>query len=368
MYFFEKNNLKMSGLYIVYNAGSIYEDSDKNGTMHLMEHLICKSFDDMQDELTKRNVTYNAYTSDEIVLVHFTGLHTELNSELKTRIVNRLINGVFVSEDDFNKEKDIVLQEYYDFFNDIMCAKIANKLRRAYNSYSIIGSADDIKNFTYESALSIFNTYFKNPSNIIEVGRESTDFSFVEYNNIEYNSKPFKYGKYNTIDEIVPESETGSVVMSLITKPIAKKDYPYISILVNILSDGLNSPLYQELREKRGLVYAILPYCIKAINQGLVIYVAMTSKENALEVSDIMETVLKNMDKFITKERFDDVISNMSIQMDINKIFQYKEPKSLSYGLIPTTFKSKKQLKSITLEKILEIGKKYFSKLDTEIL
>lgn len=368
MYFFEKNNLKMSGLYIVYNAGSIYEDSDKNGTMHLMEHLICKSFDDMQDELTKRNVTYNAYTSDEIVLVHFTGLHTELNSELKTRLVKRLTNGTFANEDDFNKEKDIVLQEYYDYFNDIMCAKVTNKLRRAYNSYSIIGNADDIKNFTYESALDIFDRYFKKPSNIIEVGRESTDFSFVEYNDIDYSTKCFKYGKYDNADEVVPESETGSIVMSLITKPIAKKDFPYVSILINILSDGLNSPLYQELREKRGLIYAVMPYCVKAVKQGLVMYVAMTSKDNAVEVADIMEDVLNNMDKFITKERFDDVISHALIQMDINKIFQYKEPKSLNHGLIPTTFKSKKQLKSITLEKILEIGKKYFSKLDTEIL
>ena len=93
MHFFEKNTLKMSGLYIVYNAGSIYEKLGQTGTMHLMEHLICKSFDDMQDELTSRNVEYNAYTCEEIVVVHFTGLNTQLNSDLKTRLVKRLTNG-----------------------------------------------------------------------------------------------------------------------------------------------------------------------------------------------------------------------------------------------------------------------------------
>lgn len=366
MYFFEKNNLKMNGLYIVYNAGSMYEADDQQGTMHLMEHLICKTFDDMQDELTKRNVAYNAYTNEELVVVYFMGLNTELNADLKTRLVKRLTNGSFANEADFNKEKDIVLQEYYNYFNDLSFGHVSNKLRTTYNSFSVIGDAKDISKFTYEEALKIFDKFFKKPTSIIEVGRESTDFSFVEYNDIDYIKKHLKYGKYNNSDEIVPESETNSVVVSLSKKPISKKDYPYMLVLNEMLSGGLNSPLYQELREKRGLIYAVMPYFSSCVNDSLLVYVAMTTKENALDVADIMEDVLNDFDKFITEDRFNDVINNALIQMDINKIFQYKHPKALKHGL-PSEFKTKKQLKAVTLNKIVEIGKKYLTSLDTEI-
>lgn len=367
MYFFEKNNLKMSGLYLVYNAGSVYEAEGQNGTMHLMEHLMCKSFDDMQDELTKRNVNWNAYTSEEIVVVYFTGLHTELNSDLKTRLVKRLTNGQFTDESEFEKEKGIVLQEYYNYFNDIAYGNVMNNLRKKYNTYSVIGSAEDINNFTYTDALNIFDKFFKNPTNIIEVGRESTDFSFVEYNAVEYSKTHLKYGKYNLPSEVVPDSETNSVVIATTKKSISKKDYPYIKVLNKILVSGLNSPLYQELREKRGLIYAVMPYCMSCVNESVWAYMAMTTKENADEVARIMQDVLNNLSEYITDSRFSDVINSSIIQLEINNIFRYEHPKALSTGL-PSAFKTKKQYENLTLEKVIAVGKKYFSNLDIEIM
>jgi predicted Zn-dependent peptidase len=367
MYFYEKNKLKMSGLYLIYNAGSIYEKDTQKGTMHLMEHLICKTFDDMQDELTSRNVEYNAYTSEESVVVHFTGLYTELNADLKTRLVKRLTDGSFANETDFEKEKDIVLQEYYNYFNDIAAGKVTNNLRRKYGTYSVIGDAEDITNFTYSDALEIFDRFFKTPTHIVEVGRDTTDFSFVEYNDIECSKARLKYGYYDYPMEIVPDSETNSVVIAMTKKPISKKDYPYIMVLNAILSDGLNSPLYQELREKRGLIYAIMPYCMSCVNESVFMYVAMTTKDNEIEVANIMEDVLNNLHQYITPQRFKDVVNNCLIEREINEIFRYKRPKALRTGLA-SPFKTKKQFESLTLEKLIEVGKKYFTNLDVEIL
>lgn len=367
MHFFEKNSLKMNGLYIVYNAGSTYENAGQTGTMHLMEHLLCKRFDDMQDELTKRNVNFNAYTCEEIVVVHFTGLDTQLNSDLKTRLVQRLTNGSFVNETDFNNEKEIVLQEYYNCFDDIAFGNVTNNLRKKFNTNTAIGSAEDITNFSYNDALAIFDVYFKKPSSIIEVGRDKTDFSFVEYNDVELCKKHLKYGNYNNAMENVPESDTNSVIVALSKKPISKKDYPYIDVLSSILSNGLNSPLYQELREKRGLIYAVYPICVNYITEGLFMYAAMTTKENGQAVADIMKDILSNLDTYVTAERFNDVINNYIIQLDINKVFQYEHPNSLKKNRL-TSFTTKKQLESLTVEKLLEVGKKYFSNLDIEIM
>ena len=82
MHYFEKNNLKMNGFYIVYNAGSIYEENGKAGTMHLMEHLICKQLDDMQNEFTKRCINFNAYTWIHV----WREKHIKENKDLHKRI------------------------------------------------------------------------------------------------------------------------------------------------------------------------------------------------------------------------------------------------------------------------------------------
>ncbi len=363
MHYFEKNNLKMNGLYIVYNAGSMYEDNSKSGTMHLMEHLICKQLDDMQDEFTQRCVEFNAYTDEEHVVVLLRGINTQLNSDLKVRVVKRLTNGVFANEDDFNKEKQIVLQEYYNYFNDITFGYMANYLRKKFNNFSVIGYAEDINNYTYNDAIKVFNNYFKQPSYIIEVGKEKTDFSFVEYNNIPLCGKRVKYGNYENSEEVVPESETNSVVLATPKTPISKKDYPIFWILNTILCDGLNSPLYQELREKRGLIYGIMPSNLTCVNDTIFMYSAMTTKENAAEVARIIREILSNLDKYVDENRFYDVINSCLIQTEIDNIFRYKKPKSLSKNL-PSTFKNKKQFENVTLQDVINVGKKYFNNIE----
>ena len=363
MHYFEKNNLKMNGLYIVYNAGSMYEEEGKSGTMHLMEHLICKSFDDMQDEFTKRCIEFNAYTDEEVVVVHLRGINTQLDSDLKVRVVSRLTNGKFANEDDFNKEKQIVLQEYYNYFNDITFGCVANYLRKKFNNFSVIGCAEDINNYTYTDAVDIFNKYFKTPSCVIEVGKEKSDFSFVEYNNISLCKKRIKYGNYYNSEEIVPESETNSVVLATPKTPISKKDYPIFWILNTILCDGLNSPLYQELREKRGLIYGIMPSNLTCVNDTIFMYSAMTTKENASEVAEIIRDILTNLDDYVTEDRFNDVINSCLIQIDINDIFRYKKPKSLTKNL-PSTFKNKKQFENVTIQDVINVGKKYFNNIE----
>lgn len=363
MHYFEKNNLKMNGFYIVYNAGSIYEDNGKAGTMHLMEHLICKQLDDMQNEFTKRCINFNAYTNEQHVVVHLTGLNTQLNSDVKLKVIEKLTNGVFADINDFNKEKEIVLQEYYNYFNDVLSGNIANYLRTKFNNFSVIGTAEDISNFTYEEALSVFNTYFKNPSHVIEIGKEKTNLSHVTFNDIQLSKKLHKFKNYNNTLEIVPNSDTNSIVIVTSKKTISKKDYPIFSILIDILTDGLNSPLYQELREKRGLVYGIFPCIIPCVNDSIFMLSAMTTKENTNQVTQIITDILSNLKNFITEDRFIQVINNHVINLEINNIFNYKKPKNI-YKNLPSNFKTKKQLLNVTFNDIINIGNKYFNNLD----
>jgi len=132
------------------------------------------------------------------------------------------------------------------------------------------------------------------------------------------------------------------------------------------LSDGLNSPLYQELREKRGLIYSINPCNFKCIKDTISLYYIMTTKENTNIVIDILKNIFLNIENYITPERFNDIVNASIIKLNIKKIFNYDNPKNIDEKL-PSCFKTEKQLKNITIENIINIGKKYLNNFDINV-
>ena len=94
---------------------------------------------------------------------------------------------------------------------------------------------------------------------IFEVDKTKSDFSFVEFNNVPLTTNKLRYKKnYNNALEVVPETDTNWQVFTCCKKVVSNKDFPIMQVITAILSHGLNSVLYQELREKRGLIYGIL--------------------------------------------------------------------------------------------------------------
>ena len=89
----------------------------------------------------------------------------------------------------------------------------------------------------------------------------------------------------------------------------------------------------------------------------------MTTKENAAQVLQIITDILSNLKNYITEDRFNHVINNHVINLEINNIFNYKKPKNL-YKNLPSKFKFKKQLLNVTIDDVINIGNKYFNNMD----
>lgn len=368
MHYFEKSKTPMCSLTLNYNAGAMYEEEGKYGTMHLMEHLICKRIDDLQDKYTNLNIEWNASTNAQQVVIFINGINSALTEDIKLEFVKRLTDGIFASEDEFNKEKNIVLQEYYNCFNDIQFGNLANYFRTHFNNYYVLGKAEDIENFTYEDACNVFEKFFKLPTDIVEVDKTKSDFSFVEFNNVPLTTNKLRYKKdYNNTLEVVPETDINWQVFTCCKKVVSNKDYPIMRIITSILSDGLNSVLYQELREKRGLIYGISPLLYNHVTGTVCGYSVMTTPENAEEVVTVIKDVFNNLDKYITESRFNDVINCLKIQLDIDKIYNYS--KSTKYKTkLPSRFKTKSKYDKLTLEDVLKVANKYFKKIDISVL
>ena len=360
MHIFKKNKIKMSGLYLIFNTGAMYEENGKFGTFHLMEHLICKTFDDLRDEFTKRGITYNAYTSSEMVVVWFTGLTKQLSTVLKEDLIKRItLCGNLITEESFLKEKMVVLQEYEDSFTDPMGGHYLNLIRSRFNYYLPIGKKSDIESFSYDDMKKTFNEFFTKPSMIIEIGGEKSDLSFVEFDKKPRTKRSLKYKEYNKVEiSQVPCVEGMNFMYFVPRTSISKKDYANLYIAKLMLSKGLNSPLYQELREKRGLVYGIYAMLEPCVNDSIFTICFQTITPNVEEAKIAYEETINNIDNVLTLDRFNDIIEMLRNKFEEEDIFIHEAVWKFIKGL-PSSQVNSKTLEKIKFEEVVETAKKY---------
>jgi hypothetical protein len=121
---------------------------------------------------------------------------------------------------------------------------------------------------------------------------------------------------------------------------------------------GLKSPLYQELREKNGLVYYIHCYQQRMNRQGLISISTQTSNKNYNKIVDIIENIIKNPKKYLTKDRFNIVKDYYNIRKKKNEILRYK---NVNKWINPEEWNVENILDTINMKKVKEIYDKYYN-------
>lgn len=366
MYIYEKRSFKKTGLYIVFDAGSTYETEGQYGCHHLMEHLLCQTFKDQYDTLQKYNIDFNAYTSEEHVVVHFTGMEKYFTHDMKKLLIDRIVNRFndYVTEESFENEKKTVYQEYLDTFNDPTGGAFTNILRKNFGTYSVIGKGEDILNFTLADAKKLFKDLFK-PVRIVEVGPTKTEGVKVKY---KADSKTatrepakLKWKKNHKLElQAIPEGEKNAV-FAMCKKTISRADYPYVAIGLSMLTGGLNSPLYKEIREKRGLSYFSSGSIERNVNQGVLFLNSATDKDHVNDLVKVYETVFKNIKKYLLKKDYNNEIDSITIMREERKLLRFANCGDLvnkGSMMIP------RNLKKITYDKIVEVMQKYAAEFE----
>jgi predicted Zn-dependent peptidase len=125
-----------------------------------------------------------------------------------------------------------------------------------------------------------------------------------------------------------------------------------------MLSLGLKSPLYQEVREKRGLVYYIHCFQSRMNQQGLTTIATQTSNKNFNQLVDTVENVIKNPGKYLTKERFKLVKDFYEVRKEKDEILRYK---NVNQWINPTGWSVYDILSEVNLKKVKEVYEKYYN-------
>ncbi len=314
-----KSQTEFSGFYIVYYGSTNIEAEGTRGASHLLEHLLCKQFTDLRNDLQRNGVDWNATTSNNHVRFYFTGLEESL-SKFRDKLVDRITNFT-VTKKDFEIERKIVLEEYGNTFASKNTRHFYNFLRTNLDHFAPIGSKEDLESMKWMDMIKFWENNYQQPGKIINVSKrfkwEDDSISFSKKETI----KDWKIAKYsNKLEERKEEDKQSSIIM--MTK-LFDEDISTLKLFSKLLSSGLESPLYKIAREKHGLCYSIDSDVIQFAKKAAIMIDTETAKKNEKKLIQVIRDTLEEAEKHIDKKRFQIIRENLMTQKKKQQINRY---------------------------------------------
>jgi len=342
------------GFYIVYEGSTNLEKKGIYGITHLMEHLVCKALDPYEKELYGLGLDFNAYTSGNEVVFYLKGLDENL-SKWRNKFVN-LLTDFNVTKEEMENERNIVIQEYMDSFNSQRQNHWLNLDRKKYNVYNPIGLLEDLQSLSYLDCLNYFEKQYMNPSKIINVSKNiefGMDIDFVSPD----QTKLIKEGNYPVT--LQRDNIYNGKTSLLMSSNLIKEDFAKIDFVNMLYIAGLQSPLYNIIREKNGLAYSIGISLSRYNSQGRNTFSTMTNSEgdNVERIIEMVNEIFNDSSKHLTQERFDIIrnyLKSLRTKQEINRYSNVDE------FIQPDEWDVFKILDTITLEECIKISDKYF--------
>lgn len=320
-----KSKTDLSGFYIVFKGSTLIEQEHERGISHLIEHLVCKSYDDLDATFTKYGLTCNAYTSTSNIVYYLTGLD-EYVEMFKLEYFDRILNKFDITEEILEKEKKIVSEEYFNSFSTGLEGHYSNTIRKYFNHFSPIGDIDVIQNVTLEQVYDLYKRQYTQPEMVINVSK-----NFEKFNTTHFNKYfTIKESNLKLIDAIFrlnsdykhqdyPFNAESTTILNIGSK-INIDDKPFVSFINKMLSADLKKPLYKTIREDNGLCYYVAMSAIDFNETLYPIFYTECTNDNVDKINELFTEIISNPDKYLTEEIFDDVLLYFKIKSKVRNV------------------------------------------------
>ncbi|MBN1380715.1 MAG: insulinase family protein [Deltaproteobacteria bacterium] len=285
------------------HCGSRYEDSKTNGLAHFIEHMLFKgtpkrSAFDIASAIDSVGGVMNAFTGKELTAFYITipDYHLPLAIDLLADIFK---NSLF-EEAEIGKEKSVILQEIkmvedtpdeyiHDFFEALFWKEHSLGL-------PVLGTKDLIKTFEKEALVRFFQSRYIGKNLVITAAGNLNHDGLAAMVEKAFDSPEQQPdSQINVLPDVssaiaVMEKDLGQVHFVIGTlAPSAINPKRYQSLLLNtVLGGSMSSRLFQNIRENRGLVYAIHSYLAQYMDVGMLGIYAGVAEDNLHEVISLI--------------------------------------------------------------------------------
>jgi len=275
--FVDNKELPLISIDIWCKAGSSFEDVDKNGTAHFLEHMIFKGSNEIMPgefdhKIESLGGISNASTGYDDV--HYHVLVPPNNFKESLALLTNIVVAPNFNPDEFIKEKGVVIDEIKQQ-NDQPEERLFNYfLKRVWLSpnyaNSILGTEDSIKNLEINDLVKFHNKHYTTEKICIAIAGnlseeiykifEKSDLSGIKEspNLINLKNKPSLKIRNGRESVEFDNLEFSRIFMAwFIPNLNDQKNIIGLEILASILSVGRNSRLVKILKEDSNLVESV---------------------------------------------------------------------------------------------------------------
>ncbi|AWK89705.1 M16 family metallopeptidase [Azospirillum thermophilum] len=301
-----------SGVWV--GVGARNERPEVNGIAHFLEHMIFKGTASRDAlaialEIENRGGEFNAFTDYDVTAYYaqMASTHVEVSCDIIGDIV---LNSVFPQEE-VEKERGVVIQEigrYADEPEDVVYEALR---RTAFQGQAlgrpILGPRENVAGFGREHLLDYVAHY--DPRRMVYVVSGNVDHDTVVrraealFGHLTPKDAPFQERVANTGGAALLQREAEQVHFMAAFPGAGIDDadsYP-LRHLANILGGGMTSRLFQEIREKRGLVYSVYSAPLQYQDGGALSFYAGTGVEEVAELVPVFFEELRKARDGVTE-------------------------------------------------------------------
>jgi len=302
---FEKRKIPVVSSCTAVKFGAQHEKEKIKGISHFIEHLVFKGTKtkdviQISEEIENKGGILNAFTGEEV-----TGFWNKLPSnhfKLGADLSRDLVLNPLFEKKALERERKVILEEikmYKDNPSTHVFDRIKEMLYEKPFSMSIAGTLKTVAGLSRKKVVDLYNSIYATNNMIFctvgnadlnEVLNEAKKFPKV---NKEIRKVPIIPKNGNLIEKRKGIDQAHEVLGFHMPKMRDKNQYA-AEVFDSILGGGMSSRLFQEIREKRGLCYAIKGHLEQSKDYSYeVIYVGTTKDK----IKIIKELILKEIKK-----------------------------------------------------------------------
>ncbi|MCF6195067.1 MAG: insulinase family protein [Emcibacter sp.] len=298
------------------DVGSRHERPDQNGLSHMLEHMAFKgtkrrSARDIAEVVENVGGYLNAYTSREHTTYYARLLKEDLPLGLNV-LADILQHSVF-DDQELERERGVIIQEIgqsndtpddivFDYFQE--AAYPDQPVGRP-----ILGTVDLVNNFSRNDLSDYMASHYKAEQMVVVASGNFDPDRFIEQVSAEFGT--LEHTRDTTNDTACyqgglksQQRDLEQVNLLIGFEGIAYDDPDFYAaqIMSMILGGGMSSRLFQEIREKRGLVYSIYSFMQSYMDGGSFAIHAGTGPTQVAELVPVVAGEMHALSQSVTAQ------------------------------------------------------------------
>ena len=283
-------------------VGARFETPNINGISHVLEHMAFKGTTtrtafDISREIEDVGGIVNAYTGKDMTAYYVKVLKKDW--KLGLNIIADILQNSIMDKDELSREQGVIIQEI-NMSNDTPDDLIFDLYNQtAYPNQplgrTILGTPENVRSVTSQKLLNYMHEQYTADRLIISVAGDIDVNEFIDICEKSFTRISTAVGgKADPANYVggdirkTKENEQVNLILGFEGYSYNDPKYYTASLLAAVFGGGMSSRLFQEIREKRGLVYTIYAFNSPETDTGTFGVYAGTGEKEVQELLPVL--------------------------------------------------------------------------------